>query len=164
MLDRRLHLRAVEPDRAVHTAVADEDDVMVASEATRGLEVHVRPARTTFESEDRSTRVRSACADPRHRQRDQARVRLVTVLAHDERAAIGAIAAVLGRVAAGVQHELAGVRARRHGDRVGAAEVEVREAECREGDERESGDSRWAERLGSRGFHRFPFVESVARR
>ena len=35
-------------------------------------------------------RVRRARPDPRHRQRDQTRVRLVPVLAHDQRAAVGA--------------------------------------------------------------------------
>src|SRR4051794_37174608 len=61
---------------------------------------------------------------------------------YDERAAVGTVAAVLGRIVAGVQLQLTGVRPGRHGNRVAAgAEMEVGEAERREADERESEDS-----------------------
>src|SRR5205823_503544 len=90
--------------------------------------------------------------------RDQPRVRLVPAFGYNERAAIGAVAAALGRVVAGVERQLAGVCPGRHGHRVVAgAEMEVGEAECGEGDERQGDDSRWAKRFGSRGFHRFSF-------
>ena len=91
-------------------------------------------------------------------ERDQPRLRVVRVLAYDERAAVGPVASVLSRVVARVELELAGARAGGHGDGVGAAaEMEVGEAECRERDERQSDDSRWPERFGSTGFHGVSF-------
>src|SRR6266480_6491381 len=96
--------------------------------------------------------------DPGYRERDQPRVRLVPAFGYDERAAIGAVAAALGRVVAGVERQLAGVCPRGHRHRVVAgAEMEVGEAECGEGEEREGDDSRWTERCGSPGFHRLSF-------
>src|SRR5947207_2448689 len=53
VLDRRGDLRAVEPDGAVHAAVADEHDVSVAGVAARLLELRVRDAGAAFEVEDR---------------------------------------------------------------------------------------------------------------
>jgi hypothetical protein len=54
----------------------------------------------------------------------------VSVFADDERAAVGAVAALLGRVMARVELQLAGMCPGRHGDRVvAAAEMEVGEAQ-----------------------------------
>jgi hypothetical protein len=91
----------------------------------------------------------------------------VPVLAHDERAAVGAVAAVLGAVVARVELQLAGLRPGRHGDAVAAeAEVEVDEAERGEGDERERDDSCGAERLHGLSFRRVHVLDarSAARR
>src|SRR2546421_12894897 len=96
--------------------------------------------------------------DPGYRERDQPRMRLVPAFGYDERAAVGAVAAALGRVVAGVERQLAGVCPGWHRDRVGAgAEMEVGEAEGGEGDERQGDDSRWAKRFGFRGVHRSSF-------
>ena len=59
MLQRRLDLRAVEPNGAVHATVADEDDVVVVGEPTRVGELHVREAGAALEAEDGSP----GCAD-----------------------------------------------------------------------------------------------------
>ena len=158
VLPRRYDFSTVELRRAVDAAVADEHDVVPVREAARVLEVHVRETGPALEAEDRNTRLRRARADPLHRERDQPRARLVPVLANHERAAVGAVAAVLGRVVAGVELQLASVCRGRHGDRVVAgAGMEVGEGECGERDEREGDDSRWAETFGSRGFHRLSF-------
>src|SRR5437870_13272036 len=111
---------------------------MVIRESAHLAELHVAQPGTAFEAKDRSTGIRRARTDPSYRNRDQARLRAVPVLGYDERAAVGAVAAVLGRVVARVELQLTCVRPRRYGNRVAAAaEMEVGKAECREGDERE---------------------------
>ena len=56
--------------------------------------------------------------------------RVGPVLGHDERSAVGGVAAVLGRVLAGLEDQVAGLRARGHRNRVVVgAEAEVAEAE-----------------------------------
>src|SRR5207249_7621365 len=96
---------------------------------------------TAYESEDRNTGMRRPRTDPRHRNRDQPRVRVAAVLGHDERAAVGAVAAVLRRVVARVQRQLPSSRPGGHGNSlVAAAEVEVREPEGREAAERARDD------------------------
>ena len=141
MLPRRAHLRAVEPRRSVDAAVADEHDVVLVAEAARGRELHVGDAGAALEAEDRDTRVCRMGTNPRDRKCDQARVRIVAVLGHDERPAIRGGGAVLGRVVAALERQLAGMRAGRHGDGLRAAgEVEVAEREREEGDQGEAGD------------------------
>ena len=92
MLPRVDDLGAVEPRRSVDAAVADQHDVVVSREAACVREVHVRDAGAALKPEDRrNTGAGHACADARDRKRDQARVRVVPVLADDERAAIGGL-------------------------------------------------------------------------
>ena len=100
MLQRRLDLWAVETDRAVHAAVADEDDVVVVGEPAGFLNCHVGDAGAALEPEDRLGRMVRPGVDPGHRQRDQARCGIGPVLGNDERPAVGLVAAVLGGVGA----------------------------------------------------------------
>ena len=116
MADRRLDLGAVEPRRAVDSAVADEDDVVVVREPARPGEFHVGDAGAAFEAEDRLRRVVRPCTDASHRQGDQPRLRVGPVLGHDECPAVGSVAAVLGRVVAALQRQVAGLRTCGHGD------------------------------------------------
>ena len=96
---------------------------------------------------------RRACADPSDGKRDQARVRLVPVLRDDERAAVGVVVALLGRVVAVVEDQVAGLRTGRDRDRVVArADVEVAEAEHHDADDDEGDDAR--RREGSRRLDR----------
>ena len=101
---------------AVHAAVADQHDVAVAGEPARVREVHVRQARSTLQPEDRLSGIGRDRLDPLDRQRDQPRMRVMPILGHDQGAAVGGIAALLGRVRARVQRQLAGVRPLRHRD------------------------------------------------
>ena len=132
LLAGRGHLGTVEPRRAVDAAVADQDDVVLLGVSARGRERHVRDARTALEPEDRLRRIGRPCPDACHRQRDQARARLVPVLRDDERATVGGVAAVLRRVVAVVEDQVARLRAGRDRDRVVArADVDVAEARAR---------------------------------
>jgi hypothetical protein len=64
-------------------------------------------------------------------------VRLVPVLGYDERAAIGAVAAVLGRVLARMELQLAGLGAGKHSYRIAAgAEMEIGQANGSNAEER----------------------------
>ena len=120
VLERRHDLRAVEPHGAVDAAVAEQHDVVVAGDPARLRELHVGDAGPALEPEDGSSRVRRARPDPGDRQRDQPRPGIGATLRHDERAAVGGVAAVLGRVVTRLQDDLAGVcrtSARRPGRR-----------------------------------------------
>src|SRR5579862_58897 len=65
----------------------------------------------------------------------------MAVLGHDERPATRGGGAVLSRVVAALERQLAGMRARRHRDRLRAArEVEIAEPDREDGDQREAGD------------------------
>ena len=135
LLAGRGHLGTVELRRAVDAAVADQHDVVLVGEPARGRERHVRDPRTALEAEDRLRRIGRPCPDACHRQRDQARVRLVPVLRDDERATVSGVAAVLRRVVAVVEDQVARLRAGRDRDRVVArADVDVAEAEHDEPD------------------------------
>ncbi len=58
---------------------------------------------------------------------------LAAVLGHDERAAVGVVAAVLGAVGTRLEGQLTGVRAGGHGDRAGiGCEAQVGESRHRE--------------------------------
>ena len=116
VLEGRFDLRAVEPDRAVDAAVADEDDVVVGGEPTGVRELHVRDAGAAFQAEDRGARVCRMRTDPDDRQRDQPRVRVGAVFAHHERSAVGGVGALLGVVGTVFERQLACMRAGRHGD------------------------------------------------
>ena len=101
----------------------------------------VRPG-TALEAEDRLRRFVRAGADAGHRHRDQPRLRIGPVLRHDERPAVGRVAAVLGVVGARVEEQVAGERTGRDGDGVAApSRPEVRQAEDDQPDEDESDDS-----------------------
>ena len=67
--------------------------------------------------------------------------RIGSVLGNDERAAVGLEATVLGGVGTAVEYQVAGVRALRHGNPVGAREAEVGEAEHGQRDEHEGDNS-----------------------
>ena len=68
-------------------------------------------------------------------------LRVVPVLAHDERAAVGGVAALLGAVAARMEDQLTSMGIRGHGDRSRAGgEAQVPEPERDEGDHGEAGD------------------------
>jgi hypothetical protein len=97
--------------------------------------------------------------DASHRNRDQPRLGIGSVLGYDEGAAVGCVAALLRRIGARVKTtEVAGVSPFRHGDRAGLRrEAEVRETERRQRDEHERNDSRGAEESGRRGFHERSF-------
>ena len=147
LLAGRGHLGTVEPRRAVDAAVANQDDVVLLGVSARGRERHVRDARTALEPEDRLRRIGRPCPDACHRQRDQARARLVPVLRDDERATVGGVAAVLRRVVAVVKDQVARLRAGRDRDRVVArAHVDVAEGEHDEPDDDEGGDAGGRER------------------
>ena len=88
VLHCRAHLRAVEPDGAVDAAVADEHDVVVGGETARVRELHVGDAGAACEAEDRDTRMGRMGTNHYDRKCDQARVRIMAVLGHDERPAI----------------------------------------------------------------------------
>ena len=143
--DRRLDLGAVEPRRAVDPAVTDEDDVVVVREPARPGEFHVGDAGAAFEAEDRLRRVVRPCTDASHRQGDQPRLRVGPVLGHDERPAVGAVVAVLGRVVAALQRQVAGLRTCWHGDVGVRRESEVGQPGDGEGDQRQRDDSTWSE-------------------
>ena len=136
MLHCRAHLRAVEPGRSVDAAVADEHDVVLGGETARVREHHVGDAGAALEAEDRDTRMGRMGTNHYDRKCDQARVRIMAVLGHDERPAIRGGGAVLSRVVAALERQLACMRAGRHGDRLRAAgEVEVAEPEREDGDQ-----------------------------
>src|SRR3954451_6627975 len=79
--------------------------------------------------------------NPRHRKRDQTRVRIMAVLGDGEGPALRGGGAVLSRVLAALERQLARVRAGRHGDGLGAAgEVEVAKPNRQEGDHYQGGD------------------------
>ena len=142
-LQRRDDLGAIEPNRAVDAAVADEDDVMVLGDATCLRELHVRDARPAFEPEDRRARMGRARLDAGDGQGDQPRVRIGPVLRDDERPAVRRVAAPLRAVVARREVQLAGLRPGRDGDRVAAGgQAEVREPQRQHGDEHEPGDPR----------------------
>jgi hypothetical protein len=101
VLERRLDLRAVEPDGAVDAAIADEDDVPVADEAAHLGEPCVRQARAALEVEDRFGRMIGLRTDSNDRQRDQSRAGVRPVLGHYQRSAVRRITPVLGGEAAG---------------------------------------------------------------
>ena len=82
-----------------------------------------------------------ASADALHRQGDEPRLRVGPVLGHDERPAVGRVAAVLGSVGARLQGQIARLRAGRHGDRIGGADPEVAEAEHDEPDQQEADEA-----------------------
>ena len=68
-------------------------------------------------------------------------VRVGAVLGHDERSAVGGVAAALGRVVAGLEGQVARVCTGGHGDGGGGgSEPEVRETQRQDGDEREGDD------------------------
>ena len=85
-------------------------------------------------------------ADALHRQGDEPRLRVGPVLGHDERPAVGRVAAVLGSVGARLQRQIACLRAGRHGDCISGADSEVAEAEDDEPDEQEPDDAAGRER------------------
>ena len=91
---------------------------MVVGDPARLRELHVRDARAALEAEDGRARMRRARPDARDRQRDQPRLRVGPVLGHDQRAAVGGVAALLRAVVARMQGQLAGLRPGRDGDRV----------------------------------------------
>ena len=143
MLPCRDDLPAVELRRAVDPPEADQDYVVLAREATCVGERHVRDAGTALEAEDRNAWPRRERADPLDGDRDQARARFVAVLADDQRAAVGAIAAVFGSVVARVERQPPRVSTRRDRDRARpASEMEIGEAEHRQPDESKGDDSR----------------------
>ena len=72
-LQRGRNLGAVEPDRAVDSAIADEDDVAVVREPARPFELHVGSAGATLEPKEWLRGVVREGADAGHRQRDQPR-------------------------------------------------------------------------------------------
>ena len=75
------------------------------------------------------------------RKCDQARVRIMAVLGHDERPAIRGVGALFGVVGTALERQLACMRAGRHGDgRRTAGEVEVAEPEREDGDQGQAGD------------------------
>ena len=94
-------------------------------------------------------RVRRAGPDAGDRQRDQPRARVGAVLGHDERAAVGGVAARLGGVVARVQVEVAGLRALRAPRPVAVGrEAEVAETEHEQPDHGEGDDAGGGERVG----------------
>ena len=165
VLHRRVDLGAVEPDGAVDAAIADEDHVAVGGVAARPRERHVRDARTALEAEHRLLRVRGERADPGHRQRDQARLRIGRVLGDDECAAVGVEPAVVGGVGARLEDEVAGLRPLGDRDTVVAGKAEVCETRHRQPDEDEGDDARGCEGSCRGGFHLVPLlVGSMTRR
>ena len=94
MLERRLDLRAVEPDRAVDAPVADEDTSwLAANRLAFGNFMFVKPGPPSR----RKIGVPGCCrarTDPRHGERDQPRLRVCPVLGDDERSAVGRVAAL----------------------------------------------------------------------
>ena len=141
-LQRGRDLGAVEPDRAVDAAIADEDDVAVVREPARPFELHVGPAGATLEPEERLRGVVREGADAGDRQRDQPRLRVGPVLRHDERAAVGRVAALLRGVVAVLEDQVAGLRTVRHRDRIRAGrEAKVGETGDEDADQHEGDDS-----------------------
>ena len=150
-LHRRLDLGAVEPDGAVHAAVADEDDVAVGNKPAGGPELHVRDPGAALEAEDRLGRLRRPGVDPGHRQRDQPRLGVGAVLGNDERPAVGLVATVLGGVGTALEGEVAGLGAGGHRDRVRRGEAEIAEAARHERDQGEGNDPSGGQVTGHRG-------------
>jgi hypothetical protein len=76
------------------------------------------------------------------RKCDQARLRIMAILGHDERPAIRGVGALFGVVGTALEsRQLACMRAGRHGDgRRAAGEVEVAEPEREDGDHGQAGD------------------------
>ena len=94
-----------------------------------------------WQAEDRDTRLRRPGTNPCDRKCDQARVRIVAVLGHDEGPAVRGGGAVLSRVDAALERQLAGSRVRRDRDRIRAAgKVEIAEGEREEGNQNETDD------------------------
>ena len=86
------------------------------------------------------------CTDAGHGERDQARICLVSVLRHDQRAALRVVVAVLGRVVAVVEDQFAGLRTGWDRDGVvGRADVDVAEGEHDDADDDERDDASWRE-------------------
>src|SRR4051794_6477744 len=107
MLPRGDDLGAVEARRAVDAAIADEDYVVPSGEPTRVREVHVGDARAALQAEDGSSRMKCVRPDAGDRKCDQPGVGVVTVLADDERPAVGRLV----RVRATLEGQLPGVGA-----------------------------------------------------
>ena len=158
VLARGHDLGAVEPGRAVDAAVADEDDVVPRREPGRVREAHVADPGAALQAEDRVARMRRGRVDTRHRQRNQPRLRVVPVLAHDERPAVGERRPVVARM----QRQLIRVRARGDADTVAASgEMQVDETERYEPDQRQRDDTRSGESGRFRGLHDGSFSRRV---
>jgi DNA-directed RNA polymerase specialized sigma24 family protein len=143
--------------------VPDEDHVMVLGEAARLRERHVRDAGIAFEVEDRLRGLIGLRPDARHRQRDQPRSRVGPVLGHHQRSAVGIVVIVLGRVGAGVEDQVPGFRAIRHGDRfVARAKTEVDQTRRQHRDDHEGDDPRGWEGWRGRVLMTTPFVRRPA--
>ena len=141
-----VNLGAVEHGRSIDAPVTDQDDVMVSCEAARRRELHVRGAGTALQTENRLGRVGGCGSNANDGQRDQSRVRVRPILGHDQRAAVGAGAPLLGRIGAGRELQLAGMRSGGDRHRAGAArQSEVHETEHPQCDEDESDDARRSE-------------------
>ena len=88
--------------------------------------------------------------------------RIGPVLGHDERAAVGGVAAVLGRVVAVLEDQVAGLGTGGDRDRVGVGrEAEVPETEDRQSDEAEGDDPGRGEGAGGRVFMTAPLWSSA---
>ena len=81
-------LGAVQFRSPVHAAVTDQHYVVICQQPGRGLEIHIRTARTAAQIEDRFDRVDRGRTNAFDRQGDQAAGRVRPVLGHHQRAAV----------------------------------------------------------------------------
>jgi hypothetical protein len=107
-------LGTVKPHGPVNAAVADEHHIVRIRVAVHLVKGHIRGTGAALEKEDRLSRMTGFGEDSSYRQSDQARLRVNPPFRDDEGAALGGIVAVLGRVLARFQDQIAGLRAFRH--------------------------------------------------
>ena len=167
-------LRTGERRRPVDPAIADQDNVVTIGDPAGLGELHVREPGSAFEPEHRRTRMRRPSPNPLHRQGNQPRLRVGSVLRNDQCPAVGGVAAVLRAVVARLQHQVAGLCALGHGDPLAVgSEPEIPQPEDQQPHEHKGGDSSGREGTCRQGIagrvvlgssHRFDARNGIARR